>query len=170
LRFKEGGESVEKMLYRVVAEPEARNIVSEAEGVSYARIPERIIDVDSERIDFFATLLDPRNWRGTKGQKQQAALLWLVRQWNAQPLSTGKTLHARGIISINAIRKGTGMDPDTIDSALTALGEKGIIRVLVDRPNTRETRFAINLRLPVSRWNLPHIHRWQEARQAGIPF
>ena len=158
------------MLYRVVAESEARNSASEAEGVSYARIPERIIDADLERIDLFATVADPRNWRGVRGQKQQAVLLWLLRQWNTMPLSTSKTLHARGTISFNSIRKYTGMDPQTIEGALTALGDKGIVRVLVDKPNTREARYYVGLRLPASQWSLCHIHLWQETREAGIPF
>lgn len=158
------------MLFRVVADREPRNIASEAEGVSYARIPGRIIDVDGERIDFFATVIDPRNWRGVRGHKQQVVLLWLLRQWNTQRLSTSRTLHARGQFSFHLVRKGTGMDPDTIDGALTALGDKGIINVMVVNPNTKEARCVASLRLPVSDWKLTHIHRWQEPRQAGIPF
>lgn len=158
------------MLYRMVAKPAARNVTSEAEGVSYARVPERIIDVDSKRIDFFATISDPRNWRNAGGHKESSVLLWLLRQWNGLPKSSAKTLYVIGEISMNQIRKGTGMDPRTIEGAMTGLGRKGIIDVDVVNSGTREARYLVGLCLPVSDWKLPHIHEWREPRVAYYPF
>ncbi len=164
------------MAFRLVAANFSDSAAGEAEMTFFARVPERIKDQDGRRVNMAATVDDPRNWhgegwRGMHGIRVQAVLKCLFRQWNDQPKSTKTTFWAKGPVSLKKIQDETGYHRQTIIGALDDLHRRGIIAVEVDKPGTKDALYFAGLILPVSGWNLPQIHVWQEQRPSRYcPF
>lgn len=137
----------------------------------YARVPEKLKDADGERVNMAATIDDPRNWKGSRGQKLQAVLKCLLRQWNASENgTTTNSFKAKGRVKLKQIKAETGIDPRTAVDLLDELVRLGIVKAIVNKPGTRGPEYQVGLWLRSKDWNLPHIHTWTDPKPRGMPF
>ena len=161
------------MSYSFKTKPIERYCASEATVVHFTRFPNHIHDVDRGLVDLEGTLDDPRNWRGSRGHKEQTLVRHIIRQRNAAGGKGGgatKSQSGYGEISFAQIKELTGINPGTAQELLQGLKRRGILDVDVKDPGTRGARWFAGLRLPVSAWQVERVHTWKDPGAGSCPF